>query len=97
MLHCPPHQQKPAAGKSSDDGSQDLEAGKGSAKNVDSKVQKIESANMAAPGSPGASSSNDNTLGDSAGRMRRHSDDSAEGAAGGSDMPPPPPLVHAAP
>lgn len=84
-------------GKSSDDGSQDLEAGKGSAKNVDSKVHKIESANMAAPGSPGASSSNDNTLGDSAGRMRRHSDDSAEGAAGGSDVPPPPPLVHAAP
>lgn len=87
-----------AAGKSSQDGgSEDLEAGKGAAKRVDSAVHKLDSEVLAVPGSPGASSSNDNTVDDSAGSLRRNSDESAERGEGGSNVPPPPPLVPAAP
>lgn len=85
-------------GKSSQDGgSEDLEAGKGAAKRVDSAVHKLDSEVLAVPGSPGASSSNDNTVDDSAGSLRRNSDESAERGEGGSNVPPPPPLVPAAP
>lgn len=52
---------------------------------------------LAAPGSPSGSSSHDNTVGDSAGSLRRNSDESAERGEGGRDVPPPPPLVPAAP
>ncbi|KAL4423883.1 hypothetical protein ABPG75_001184 [Micractinium tetrahymenae] len=78
--------------KNSQDGSSDdLESGKaGKLKPADS------SAFLTAPGSPGGSSSKDNTLGDSAGSLPRRSDDSAERGEGGSDVPPPPPLVPAA-